>query len=136
MVGVNQLSDAVRRFLEEPRFAVLATINPDGTAQQTVMWYELRSDGIMMNTVSGRRKHRNIRRDPRVSICIEDGYRYVSIDGTVTIDDDVERGQEGIYALARRYHPGTTDDDFPVYRTQQRLTLFISIDKIVTNGFS
>jgi predicted pyridoxine 5'-phosphate oxidase superfamily flavin-nucleotide-binding protein len=36
-----QIADNVRDFLNERRFAVLATINKDGTPQQTVMWYEL-----------------------------------------------------------------------------------------------
>jgi len=64
-----ELSESVRRFLAEPRFAVLATINADGTPQQSVMWYELRDGYILMNTAAGRVKDLNVRRDPRVSVC-------------------------------------------------------------------
>jgi PPOX class probable F420-dependent enzyme len=129
------LPEAVRQFLDEQRFAVLATINRDGTPQQTVMWYELRGDIIMLNTAAGRVKDSNVRRDNRISLCWEDGYRYVSIDGTVALDEDVETARADIYALARRYNPGATEDDYPAFRTQQRITWNVSIDRLVTNGF-
>jgi PPOX class probable F420-dependent enzyme len=131
---VTELSDKVRAFLEQPRFAVLATINPDGTPQQTVMWFELRGDHILMNTAEGRWKATNVRRDARVSVCVEDGYRFVAINGQVTLDEDHDTSQRDIYALARRYNPGFKDGDYPVFATQKRITLRISLDKIVTNG--
>ena len=129
-----ELSDAARRFLEERRFAVLATINPDGTPQQTVMWYELRGDHIVMNTAVGRWKERTVRRDPRVSVCVEDGYRFVAISGRVTLDEDHGTTQRDIYSLARRYNPDFKDGDYPVFATQKRVTLRISIDKVTAHG--
>jgi PPOX class probable F420-dependent enzyme len=130
------LTDAVRQFLEERRFAVLATINPDGSPQQTVMWYQLRGDIIMMNTLAGRLKDLNVRRDPRVSICLEDGYRYLSINGHVQIIDDPDTAQADIYALARRYNPDFKDGDYADFATQERLTLLLSVDRVIANGFS
>jgi PPOX class probable F420-dependent enzyme len=129
------IPEAVRAFLDEPRFAVLATINPDGTPQQTVMWYALRGNTIIMNTAAGRVKDDNIRRDNRVSVCWEDGYRYVSIDGTVTLDEDLDTARTDIFALARRYNPDAIEADYPAFRTQQRVTWKIAIDRLVTNGF-
>ncbi len=68
---VVDLSEKARAYLQELRFAVLATINHDGTPQLTTMWYLLEDDGsILMNTKVGRAKERNMRRDPRISICI------------------------------------------------------------------
>jgi PPOX class probable F420-dependent enzyme len=129
------LSDAARAFLEEPRFAVLATIGSDGTPQQTVMWYELRGDQIMMNTTADRVKNANVRRDPRVSVCFEEGYRYVTIWGRVEeIIDDHDIAVNDILSLAARYNPGKSPDDFAYFRDQARQTLLISIDRLVTNG--
>ena len=49
------LSEIARAFLQELRFAVLATINQDGTPQLTTMWYLLDvDDTILMNTKVGR----------------------------------------------------------------------------------
>ncbi len=99
------LSEKARAFLQELRFAVLATINQDGTPQLTTMWYLLENDGrILMNTKVGRLKERNLRRDPRISICIEDDYNFLTINGTVQLIDDSQRTQHDIYRLSARYH--------------------------------
>jgi PPOX class probable F420-dependent enzyme len=98
------LSEKARTYLNGQRFAVLATINQDGTPQLTTMWYLLEGDTILMNTKAGRIKERNMRRDPRISICVEDGYDYVTIRGTVEMIDDQEIAQRDIFRLATRYH--------------------------------
>src|SRR5947209_9760633 len=97
------LSNAVRAFLEERHFAVLATINPDGAVQQTVLWYDLDGDEILMNAAPHRLKARNLRRDPRASVCMDNGYTYVTIRGSVTLIDDQETAQADIRRLAIRY---------------------------------
>lgn len=131
------LSPAVRAFLEEPRFGVLATIGPDGAPQQTVMWYELQGDRVMMNTRRGRVKDRNLRRDARVSVCFEDGYRYVTIAGACELVTDPERGWADIERLALRYHGAERAADMArQFRQEQRETLLISIDTIVASGFA
>ncbi|HEX9069309.1 MAG TPA: pyridoxamine 5'-phosphate oxidase family protein, partial [Ktedonobacterales bacterium] len=76
-------SDPARAFLEGVRFAIMATVMPDGTPQQSVMWYALRDDHIIMNTKVGRVKHNNLERDPVVSLCFEDAYRYITVRGGV-----------------------------------------------------
>ena len=63
-----QLRDDVRAFLEEERFAVLATVNANGSPQQTVMWYELRGDTIVMNTIRGRKKDSNLLRPASLTL--------------------------------------------------------------------
>jgi PPOX class probable F420-dependent enzyme len=98
-----ELSEKARAYLQELRFAVLATINQDGTPQLTTMWYLLEDDGtITMNTKVGRAKERNMRRDPRISICIEDDYNFLTLNGTVEMIDDPEIAQHDIYRLAAR----------------------------------
>src|SRR4051794_25994414 len=95
------LTEVVRRFLEEVRYGVVATINRDGTPQQTVVWYLVTDDEIIMNTAKGRLKEQNLRRDPRLSFCVEDGYRYVTIKGPVILQE--AGAQADIEALAARY---------------------------------
>ncbi len=69
------LPSAIRAFLDERRFATLATIAEDGTPQLTVMWYLRRGDTIIVNTEAGRRKDRHLRRDQRVAFGVEDQYQ-------------------------------------------------------------
>ena len=104
MSGV--ISDSVRAFLEEPRFAVMGTINRSGMPQLTVMWYALAADDdvVIMNTVRGLLKERNLRRDPRMSLCIEDGLRYVTLEGRAElIDDRAQQEREVNELIAPRY---------------------------------
>lgn len=61
------LSAATIELLEGRNYAVLATINPDGSAHTSTMWVGCDGGDVVMSTVEGRRKHRNMIRDPRVS---------------------------------------------------------------------
>ena len=131
------LDDRTRAFLEEPRFAVLATINPDGAPQQTVMWYMLRGDHVLMNTARGRRKDRNLLRDRRVSICVEDGYRFVTIAGQVELVEDQATAQADIKALAVRYHGAERGEAMSrdQFGKQQRISMLLAIDDVIAHGF-
>jgi PPOX class probable F420-dependent enzyme len=100
----KQLSPAARDFLDTLRFAVVATINEDGSPHQAVAWYTVETHGILVNSAEGRRWPANLRRDPRVEVTVADGYRYVQLGGTVEVDDDQGRAQAAIAAMARRYH--------------------------------
>jgi len=130
------LTESMRAYLAEPRFAVLATINPDGMPHQTVVWYDVRQEEIVFNTARGRVKDRNMRRDERVSLCIEDGYRYLTLQGRVRIVDDPEQTQRDIRALAIRY-AGPEQGEHQA-RTQffreQRVSLYLQIDHIIANN--
>jgi PPOX class probable F420-dependent enzyme len=133
----NTLSPAVRAFLGEKRFASLATINPDGSPQQTVMWYQLQDDRIMMNTKRGRKKDLNLVRDPRASICIEDGQRFVTIAGRIEMFEDQARAQADIKALANRYDGPEEAEAISrnTFSKQERITLILSIDHVIATGF-
>ncbi len=132
-----ELSDEARTFLNEMRFATLATINADGTIQQTVMWYLLRDDTIVMNTAKGRQKERNLGREPRLSICVEDGYRYVTMTGTVTMIDDPNTAQADVAELAVRYHgaEGAAPIIENQFRQQERISLVMPIERSDERGF-
>ena len=131
------LSDKARAFLEEPRFASLATINPDGSVQQTVMWYLIRDDHIVMNTARGRKKDRNLLRDPRVSICIEDGLRFVSMRGTVTLIEEQPQAQADILEMAIRYDGKARGEEQArdAFSKQERISLHLPIANVIEHGF-
>jgi PPOX class probable F420-dependent enzyme len=100
------IADNVRAFLEEPRFAVMATINASGTPQLTVMWYALLPDEdvVVLNATRGLLKERNLRRDPRMAICVEDGMRYVTLAGAAElVEDRAEQEREVNALIAPRY---------------------------------
>jgi PPOX class probable F420-dependent enzyme len=136
-VSVIRLPDNIRDFLNERRFAVVATINADGTPQQTVVWYELQGDRIMINTRVGRVKERNLKRDPRISFCIEDDYRYLFLKGQADFDYDPQRSQADIKALAVRYDgPELAEQKSrDTFSKQKRVTIYMNIEEIGGEGF-
>ncbi len=128
-----ELSEKARAFLREKRFAVLATLNRDGTPQLTTMWYLLEDDGtILMNTRAGRLKERNMRRDPRISLCFEDGYNYLTIKGRVEMIDDQQISQRDIYRLSARYHgeEKAKRQMETQFSKEQRVTLRLKPEKV------
>lgn len=129
-----ELTPSIRTFLNETRFAALATINKDGTPQQSTMWYELDGDTILMNTKAGRLKHRNLQRDPRASICVPDGYRWVTISGTVELNDDQSVAQADIRRLAIRYHGQEKGErqSREKFSQEHRVTVRLQIEKVVS----
>ncbi|MEU2711131.1 PPOX class F420-dependent oxidoreductase [Streptomyces sp. NPDC007205] len=96
------MNDAVRKLLDDPVPAVLATVNADGSPQTSVVWVGREGDGLLVSTAAGRRKERNVRRDARVSLTVydpADPLRYVEMRGTATVTEDV--GREPAVRLAR-----------------------------------
>jgi PPOX class probable F420-dependent enzyme len=84
----------------------MATINASGMAQLTVMWYALHptEDIVLLNTSRGLRKVQNLRRDPRMALCVEDGPRYVTLEGTAElVADRGEQEREVNEHIAPRY---------------------------------
>jgi PPOX class probable F420-dependent enzyme len=102
------LNDAVRKLLDEPNPAVLATVNSDGSPQTSVVWVGRDGDELLISTAAGRRKERNIRRDPRVSLCVydqADPEQYAEIRGRASVTDDI--GRALAVRLAEKYEgPG------------------------------
>jgi PPOX class probable F420-dependent enzyme len=133
-----RLAPPVRAFLAEPRFAVLGTIREDGTPQLTVIWYELQRDLLLFNTRVGREKERNIARDRRVSVCVEDGYRFVTLEGRVSKQvDDIAAARADILRLGVRYDgPVEARRQYDaLWSRQLRITYHMTIEGVHTVGF-
>lgn len=86
------LSPATIELLEGRNYAVLATVNPDGSPHTSAMWVGRDGNDVVMSTVAGRRKYRNMVRDPRISVTVidaTDGENYVELRGQVTLAADI-----------------------------------------------
>jgi PPOX class probable F420-dependent enzyme len=86
------LSDPlVQELLESNLIANLATLNADGTIHVVPLWYLWRAPNLLLPTSRATRKTRNLERDPRATIMIDDSrggfdLRGVTLVGEVTID--------------------------------------------------
>jgi hypothetical protein len=105
-----KLPDHVREFLQEPRYASLATVGVDGSPHQTFTWYTLESDDrILINSRIGRRWPADLLRERRVAIGVADTAdqnRWVGLRGELAeVVDDVALARRDIAAIAHRYTP-------------------------------
>ena len=128
------LPDKAFPFVDEPEFATIATINPDGQPQLSVVWVERHGNDIVFSTVKGRRKHLNIDRDPRVTILIwpkANPWTYLEVRGTATYTE--EGGRELIDRLCRKYTGNdryTMDDG----TDNVRIVVTVTPTKVVFRG--
>jgi PPOX class probable F420-dependent enzyme len=102
----------IRTFIDDTRFATIATTDPDGAPRQAVIWYTVAGDEIVLNSAVGRRWPANLVRDPRIAFSVidaSDGYRWVGMTGRVTVVEDQATAQADIAGMARRYHADDPD---------------------------
>ncbi|MET9549545.1 MULTISPECIES: PPOX class F420-dependent oxidoreductase [unclassified Streptomyces] len=98
------LSDQLKALLDAPSFITVATIQPDGSPQLSPVWVKRDGDDVLFSTTLGRRKEKNLRRDPRVTVLLQPfdaPYTYAEIRGTAEMT--TEGGQELIDELSLKY---------------------------------
>lgn len=91
--------------VEAPPVAALTTLMPDGSPQTTPVWCNFDGECVLVNTMRGFRKERNMRRDPRVTLlCYDpaDPLRSLEIRGRV-VEMSEEGAAEHLDALALLY---------------------------------
>jgi PPOX class probable F420-dependent enzyme len=122
------LSADVRALLEEPNFAHLATLLPDGSPQSAPVWVGVEGDRILVATGEGSLKARNTRRDPRVSlsvIAMDNPYREAQLRGRV-----VERRPDARFEIMDRIAHKYTGAPFPMRgNPEQRVVLVIEVER-------
>jgi PPOX class probable F420-dependent enzyme len=108
------LSDATVALVDGKNYAILATINPDGSPQTSVLWVGRDGNDLLFSTVAGRVKHRNMERDPRVSVTVLDSAdpeNYVELRGRVSMTPDVGRAVDT--GLSWKYDGRDPGEDRP-----------------------
>ena len=122
------LNDATLRLLDGKNYAVLATVNPDGSPQTSVIWVGRDGGDVLFSTVEGRVKHRNMVRDPRVSISVIDWVdpeNYIELRGRVSMTPDV--GRQLDTQLSWKYDGKDPGEDRP---GAVRVVVRLVVDKV------
>jgi PPOX class probable F420-dependent enzyme len=126
---VAELTDAVKRFLEEPHLAHFVTIMRDGSPQVTPVWVDHDGTHVLINTAEGRQKPRNLRRNSWVALSVAPEsrpYRWVQIRGRV-VDITSEGAGDHIRKLSEKYtgrasYAGRLDDRIIVKVLPEHIT--------------
>ncbi|MES9537353.1 MULTISPECIES: PPOX class F420-dependent oxidoreductase [unclassified Actinomadura] len=120
------LPATARELLDGPHAAILATTNPDGRPQSSVIFVKREGDTVVFSTIRGRQKTRNMERDPRISLLVlAHASGYVEIRGTVTITDDPDKAL--LHEMYDRYMDGAAPPPEP---EAERVAVRITADRI------
>ena len=120
-----ELSGKIREALEGPNFWHLATINPDGSPQATTMWVDMRDGHILLNSALGRKKPRNLERDPRIALSFarpDNPYNSISIQGRVVDSYVGDEAEADIDRLAKKY---LGQDVYPWRKPDERRITYV-----------
>ena len=130
----EKIPEEFKDILGKRAFAHLATLMPDGSPQVTPVWVDFDGTHVRVNSAKGRLKDKNMRRDKRVALSIQDPdnpYRYLEVRGDVV--DITESGADAdIDALAKKY----LDKDSYPFRSPGEVRVIYKIrpDKISKMG--
>jgi PPOX class probable F420-dependent enzyme len=123
------LPEPVRKLLTDKAYGHVITFNADGSPQLTMVWMDAEGNQALYNTADGRIKVKNLRRDPRIIVSVQnrnDPQSYVRLTGKATITD--QGADEHIDRMAKRF---LGMDKYP-WRApgEKRLLVRIDVDKI------
>ena len=113
----------VKELLEQPNYAVVSTINRDGSIHNTMVWISSEGDRVAVNSAIGRLWPTNLQRDPHVTVLVYEAgnpYHFVEIRGTATGSTD--GADEHIDALTKKY---IGQDEYPFRQPGERRIKFV-----------
>jgi PPOX class probable F420-dependent enzyme len=101
----DKIPEPFKDLFAKVAYANLATVMPDGSPQVTPVWFDYDGESLRINSAKGRIKDKNMRRNKRVALSIQDpdnAYRYLAVRGNV--DEITEEGADAhIDSLAKNY---------------------------------
>ena len=123
------LPQSVKKILQDKAYGHVVTFNPEGKPQLTMVWVDGEGDEVLFNTADGRLKPKNLRRDPRVIISVQDHndpQSYMVFHGRASVTES--GADEHIDTLARRF---LGVDKYPFRRPgEKRLLVRVKVDRI------
>lgn len=108
--------DQWRAFLRAPvRPAVLSTVRGDGRPHAAPVWYDLDGSTLVFNTGAETVKGRNLGRDPRLALCVQDDrppFSFVTVEGRGELSDDVADVRRWAARIGARYMGAARAEEF------------------------
>lgn len=129
-------AERLEEFLRPPRIAVVATVGRDGTPQITPVWYGYEDGRLIVAANEDSAKVRNLRRDPRLSVCVYEGERgaeYAALYGRA----DVDTG-DGVWprvrAIVERYEKPEDVEEYMRELMSERFAIITLVPERVLFG--
>jgi PPOX class probable F420-dependent enzyme len=123
------LPQPVKKIIEDKAYGHVITFDESGKPQVTMVWVDVDGDDVVFNTAEGRLKPKNLRRDPRVIVSVQDRndpQSYMVFHGKATVS---EAGADAhIDKLAKRFLGA---EKYPFRRPgEKRLIVRVKPDRI------
>lgn len=129
--------DKIDTFLAGKRNAILATIKKDGSPQLTPVWYRWDGKQFWVSITKERAKYKNILRDPRVSLCVDDAEHFT----TVSASGKARLTEENLWAdtqkIVERYRgpdQGAAYVKSMQEKKEPRVLLVLKPEKVISRG--
>lgn len=124
-----KLPQSAKKVLQDKAYGHTVTFNADGKPQLTMVWLDVDGDEVLFNTAEGRLKPKNLRRDPRIMISVQDRndpQAYMLLHGKASV---TEAGADAhIDKLAKRFLGA---DKYPFRQPgEKRLLVRIKVDRV------
>jgi PPOX class probable F420-dependent enzyme len=130
-----EITSDVEAFLRERPTATLGTIRRDGSPQASVLWYLWDQGEFVMSTIHSTAKWKNLLRDPRCSLCIEEpesGQMVVVYGEARLVDGDV---RDATRPIVDKYYDDPADTDVHmerIFATDDRVLIFVRPQRVLT----
>jgi PPOX class probable F420-dependent enzyme len=120
--------------LQGKNFCHVATLRPDGSVHGVPVWVDVQDGRVVLNTAEGRAWQRNLERDPRVTLTVqnmENPYEYLAIRGRASAPTK-DGADEHIDAMAKKY---MDKDEYPMRQPgEQRVIIRVEPDYVKVWG--
>lgn len=134
---VEMTPEEISAYVATRRTATLVSLGPTGHPHAVAMWFAVIDDVLWFETKAKAQKAVNLRRDPRVTVLMEDGLTYdtlrgVSLEGRAEIVDD----PEALWAVGvnvwERYHGPYTEELKPMveYMLHKRIAIRVDVQRV------
>ena len=145
-MGTNERSkiemshDEIVGYLERSRTATMVTNGPSGHPHAVAMWYAVVDGAIWFETKAKSQKAANLRRDPKITVLIEDGHTYdtlrgVSLEGTAEIIEDPEALWSVGVSVWERYNGPYTEEMKPLVEFMLHKRVAVRVDVTRTRSW-
>ncbi len=138
--AIQMSDDEVLAFLERSRTATMATVGPDGTPHLVAMWYAVVDGQVWFETKAKSQKVVNLRRDPRLTVMVEDGLTYdalrgVALEGTGAIVDDPDALWDVGVSVWERYNGPYSEEVRPLVEVMLHKRVAVRLDVTRTRSW-
>lgn len=137
---IRMTPEEVDEFLSGRHTMNVATIGPDGNVHLVAMWYGFVDGKPAFETYTRSQKVLNLRRDPRITVLVEDGDTYdqlrgVELVGTATVHEDRETVMACAASVVDRYFPVESAEDARAVAeglANKRVAVVIDVNRTVS----